>query len=232
MNLCLPSCGHAANMAGYGGHGPDGQPRTSDDPHVYGSNVNSCANLTRFGHSDWKNFSWTDRRTSKTMNNSQIYSVIERGGVCCVRGNPRRRPPRTTTTTQRPPTTTQRPNGRLGQCSVPNHFSIAQRVAGRYPGLLAKSNNKENKNWEFLEKLVEELRKADTKWGFYHRTQHNLQEASLDAVAYYCGTGNGNGSSDLRFVDVITSTLRISWQDEGHEARARPENGYWKYPRR
>ena len=128
---------------------------------------------------------------------------------------------------------TEPPTTQLGQCDIPNHFSIVQKVARDYPELLAKSNNKDAKNWEFLEKLVEELRKADTKWGFYHRTQHNLQEASLDAVAYYCGTGNGNGSSDLRFVDVITSSLRASWQDnkEKHAARARPENGYWKYPR-
>lgn len=134
-------------------------------------------------------------------------------------------PDSTTTTTT---TTTQ---GQLGQCDVPNRLSVASKVARDHPDLLAKSNNKAAKNWEFLEKLIEELRKENSRWGFYHRTQHNLQEASLDAIAYYCGEGDGNESSDLRFVDVISSSLDVYWGDTGHEDRAKPENGYWKYPR-
>ena len=124
------------------------------------------------------------------------------------------------------------PSGPIGQCDAPDHRSVARQVFRDHPDLLAKANNKKNKNWEFLEVLVEELRKVDTKWGFYHRTEHNLQEASLDAVAYYCGTGDPvNGSSDLRFIDVISSKLELYWGADEDGSRAHPDKGYWKYPR-
>ena len=127
-------------------------------------------------------------------------------------------------------------NNRLGQCEAPNRFSVLQQAARDYPHLLRNSNNcsphyRNGGTYDFLERVLAELRKTDTKWGYYHRTQHNLQHASSDAIAYYCGEGDGNGSSDLRFVDVITSSCQVSWQDQGHEDRAKPENGYWKYPR-
>ena len=226
-NNIVASCGSAAGFAGYGGYGSDGQEGTSDDPHIYSTSVNSCGELEAFGHDDWEDFTFQTTSSSISQSNDQVREVVESGGVCCVRD--------TGTTTTTITATTNSSTTALGQCDVPNHFSVIQQVAKDYPDLLAISNDKSAKDWQLLEKIVEELRKIDTKWGFYHRTQHNLQEASLDAVAYYCGTGDGNGSSDLRFVDIIVGSIprSIAWQDskEGHADRAKPENGYWKYPR-
>ncbi len=135
-------------------------------------------------------------------------------------------------------TTTLSSETPLGQCSVPNRLSIVRKVARDHPSLLRNSNNcikpARNGNYDFLEKVLVELRKTDTRWGYYHRTQHNLNYASYDAIAYYCGSGNGNRSSDLRFVDIISSSCQFQWDDTSHErhkGRANPAKGYWKYPR-
>ena len=228
-NNNLVSCGSAASLAGYGGYGPDGQAGTSDDPHVYSTSVNSCGELEAFGHDDWENFTFQTTSSSISQNNDQVKEVVQSGGVCCVRNTGA-----TTTTT----TTTHSSTTELGQCDVPNAFAVLQQMAASHSSLLSNSNNcpphyRDGGTYEFLEAVLAELRKTDTRWGYYHRTQHNLQHASSDAIAYYCGDGDGNGSSDLRFVDVITASCQVSWQDsfEGHAARARPENGYWKYPR-
>ncbi len=120
----------------------------------------------------------------------------------------------------------------LGQCSAPNRLSTVQEVARDHPNLLRNSNNcSDSGNYDFLEKVLVELRKTDSKWGYYHRTQHNLNYASYDAIAYYCGSGNGNRSSDLRFIDIISSRCQVYWGHTGHEGRANPAKGYWKYPR-
>ena len=103
---CLPSCGHAANMAGYGGKGSDGIARTSDDPHVYASRGTSCSSVVRFGNDDWKDFSWVDKYTLRAMNSRQIKEVATSGGVCCVRGRPKN-----PTTPKVVPRTTKRTGG-------------------------------------------------------------------------------------------------------------------------
>ena len=227
-NNNLVSCGSAASLAGYGGYGPDGQAGTSDDPHIYSTSATSCEDLEVLSHNDWKDFTFQDSSSSTPQSNDQISEVVQSGGICCVRE---------TGTTTTPPTT-HSPTTELGQCDISNEFAVLQQVAAAHPDLLRNSNNcpphyRDGGTYEFLEAVLVELRKKDTRWGYYHRTQHNLQHASSDAIAYYCDDGDGNGSSDLRFVDVITSSCQISWQDskEGHAARARPENGYWKYPR-
>ena len=228
----LVSCGSAANLAGYGGYGADGQSYTFDDPHIYSTRATSCENLEILNHDDWKDFTFKATSNSASQSNDQVREVVQSGGVCCIRE----------TETSTTPSTTHPPVTRIGtepgQCEVPNKFAVLQQLAADESDLLTSSNNcpphfRNGGTYEFLETVLVELRKTDTRWGYYHRTQHNLQHASSDAISYYCGEGNGNGSSDLRFVDVITSSCQVSWQDslEGHAARARPENGYWKYPR-
>ena len=249
---CLPSCGHAANMAGYGGYGPDNQKRTSDDPHVYGSNVNSCANLERFGHSDWRNFSWTDRRTSKTMNNSQIYSVILRGGVCCVRGNPTTRTTRANPITPiipatpanpviptNPITSTTLPNLGLIQRSdnPPNMLHVVQRVANKHPRVLLRSCRKGHETLDFLDLVLTELRKENEgiRWGFNCK-RGDCNHLSIDAIAYYRGTGSiFNNSTDVAIFDIIASchsdSPRAAWSDVTQATKDAGAIGRYKYPR-
>ena len=92
---CLPSCGNAARLAGWGGYGPDRQPRTNDDTHVFGDAP--CANLERFGRSDWKNMpDFYDPYNLRFLNRRDIKEVWEHLGYpnkdCCVRGS-RVKPP-------------------------------------------------------------------------------------------------------------------------------------------
>ena len=373
---CLPSCGVAAGLAGYGGSGVDGQRRTSDDPHIYSTSAASCGELESLNQDDWEDFTFQYSSTSAFQSNEQVQEVARSGGVCCVRGEsqniddseeednflervedipnmkhiidqiaeqcpvimqavwsdsqqswsgdlrfldltvealrkedrrwgytfwtrtgyedswsadrvgyfhgtgdpydstdigvidylapkkeggkwvyyvdwldgteglkrdypdatgywkfPRPGASVSLSDCSNTTTTTTLDPSQFGLCEAPDHSSVAKQVAKDYPDLLAISNNKDAKDWRFLEKLVEELRKVDTKWGFYHRTEHNLQEASLDAIAYYCGEGEGNGSSDLRFYDVISSKLKIGWLKDEDRSRSHPDKGYWKYPR-
>ena len=229
---CLPSCGHAANMAGYGGRGPDNQKHTSDDPHVYGSNVRSCAKLERFGHSDWMNFSWTDRHTSKAMNNNQIYEVVQNSGVCCVRGNPTRRPPTTSTTT------TQNNNGLSRRSdNPPNMLHVVKRVANSHRQVLLNSCRRGHENLDFLDLVLTELRKENEgiRWGFNCK-RGDCNHLSIDAIAYYRGTGsNLNNSTDVAIFDIIASchsdSPRPAWQDMTQATKDNGTIGRYKYPR-
>ena len=231
---CLPSCGHAANMAGYGGYGPDGQPRTSDDPHVYGSDVSSCANLTRFGHSDWKDFSWTDKRTSKTMNNSQIHSVILRGGVCCVRGNPRerrrRRPPTTSTSTSSTGGSSRRVE------NPPNMKRVAERIARQCPNKFRAAPYSNGGSLEYTDLVIQILREKDKRWGYTFWTRPGRPDRwSADRLGYYRGVGNPtDGSLDMAVIDyVYNDGSGLAWHNatEGIKRKYPDAKGYWKYSR-
>ena len=249
---CLPSCGAAASMAGYGGYGPDNQNRTSDDPHVYGSNVNSCANLERFGHSDWKNFSWTDRHTSKTMNNSQIYEVVKNGGVCCVRGNPTRRTPRRRTpTTSTSTTTTQNNNGSNPQ-QMPNLHNVVRRLAQQHPEALRNlggnpfswgdyvHNQQGNvQSMEFLDRVIQKLHSIDPRFGYIRKKSGRSGEFfGPDDIAYYEGVGNPQGKNmneGTVFVDHITVGGNPNTIHGWIKVTDYPENfrslAQWIYPR-
>ena len=248
---CLPSCGHAANMAGYGGRGLDNQTRTSDDRHVYGSNVSSCANLERFGHSDWRNFSWTDRRTSKTMNNSKIYEVVENGGVCCVRGDPTTRTTPIIPTTRTTPiiptnpiipttpiTSTTLPNVGLTRRSdnPPNMLPVVKRMANNHRQVMLDSCRKGHETLDFLDLVLTELRKENEgiRWGFNCK-RGDCNHLSIDAIAYYRGTGNPNNSSDVAIFDIIASchsdSPQPAWSDVTQATKDAGAIGRYKYPR-
>lgn len=89
---CFPSCGHAANLAGWGGYGGPG---VEDNPHTLAP-LASCDELNTAnqgagfrGHKDWTDFTFYDPyRFKKDANNKEVYEVIGSANrSCCVRGN-------------------------------------------------------------------------------------------------------------------------------------------------
>ena len=226
---CLPSCGNAANLAGYGGYGPDDQMGTSDDSHTYVRTVSSCSDLQALGHSDWKNFIFQDEVSLTPRNNSQIYEVAAFGGVCCVRGdNPG---PGTTTSTS---TTTSRPRP---SCRIPNKYNVIKRVATEYARALQDSdcgNRYRNTTWEFLDRVVKRLHASDRRWG-YNCNRGNCKQLSKDAIAYYCGKGAPNSkSTSVGIVDIITkkaNNCQHQWVDITQKTKDNNTVGRWNYPR-
>lgn len=83
--VCYPSCGYAALLAGWGHYGPDGKTGLEspshgvDNPHTHSPPGTSCANLTKWTHSDWSSFTYVHGRHTWE---------IEEGkhGACCKRG--------------------------------------------------------------------------------------------------------------------------------------------------
>ena len=245
---CLPSCGHAANMAGYGGKGSDGIARTSDDPHVYASRETSCSSVVRFGNDDWKDFSWVDKYTLRAMNSSQIKEVATSGGVCCVRGRPKN-----PTTPKVVPRTTKRTGGgetktntRYSTCNSqstrrpPNLTHIVRQVANENPTAYQAMWDRTRQryiesNKEFLDLVVAKLRETDSRFG-YNCVRGGCHRLSIDAVAYFRGEGSPAGSEDVQIIDFLAgqrdgSTPRPAWTDVTREACEHGTVGKWKYPR-
>lgn len=88
--ICRPSCGYAAYLAGWGHYGPDGDANTSDDIHTYRSHFSSCDEVIvtyedGITRDDWHAFD--------NCHGVIPHEVIEHGGVCCVRAEPKDRPP-------------------------------------------------------------------------------------------------------------------------------------------
>ena len=85
--MCRPSCGHLANIQGYGGYGPDNTPRTPDDPHIFskgyiqGIFVDTCAELNTialWGFTDWFKI--------PLIEGAEPHEVFKQGGgECCAR---------------------------------------------------------------------------------------------------------------------------------------------------
>ena len=89
--ICRPSCGYAALLAGWGHYGPDCIKGTSDDNHTHrtksynGSLVVDCESLEVKYPDDIIRDDWTDIPFYLGV---VPHEVIEKGGVCCVRGDP------------------------------------------------------------------------------------------------------------------------------------------------
>lgn len=76
--ICYPSCGYLAVLhddGKYGHYGPDRQKRTEDDPHALVGPHTSCAELDKWGATDWKKI--------PPFKGRDAHEVVERGGECC-----------------------------------------------------------------------------------------------------------------------------------------------------
>ncbi len=85
---------------------------------------------------------------------------------------------------------------------LPDMSDTVDALAGAHPDLLANSCQNEGGTWEFMDLLVVELRKTDTRWG-YNWKRGVVGDPSQDVVDYHFGPGESEGSIDVYIIDVI-----------------------------
>ena len=118
----------------------------------------------------------------------------------------------------------------------PNLSSVVQSVASEHPGALANSCPHEGGTWEFLDRVVERLRAIDGRWA-YNCKRGDCNAISVDAIAYYRGSGNPNNSTNVSIIDMISAVCgpganpSATWIDVTHETQQAGAIGRWKYPR-
>ena len=81
---------------------------------------------------------------------------------------------------------------------LPDMSSVVARVAAQHPDAVRASCG----DWRFMDLVVDELRKHDTRWG-YNWKRGNVGDPSHDVVDYHWGAGPDEGSTDVYVVDMI-----------------------------
>lgn len=85
---------------------------------------------------------------------------------------------------------------------LPFRLDVVNRVAAQYPGALRNSCQEHGGTWEFVDRVVDELRKEDNRWG-YNWKRGNVGDPSLDVIAYHHGPGPSEGSTAVYIIDII-----------------------------
>jgi len=85
---------------------------------------------------------------------------------------------------------------------LPNMEHVVHQIASQYPDALRHSCQEHGGSWEFMDRLVDELRRHDTRWG-YNWKRGNVGDPSMDIVDYHWGRGDDENSTDVYIVDVI-----------------------------
>lgn len=89
--------------------------------------------------------------------------------------------------------------GRLG---LPDMSGTVARLASEHQDAFRNSCQDHGGSWEFMDLVVDELRRQDTRWG-YNWKRGNVGDASKDVVDYHWGRGDDEGSTEVYIVDII-----------------------------
>ena len=115
----------------------------------------------------------------------------------------------------------------------PNMIHIVRQVADRHPEVLRSSCREGQENHVFIGLVIEELRKTSQRWGFNCK-RGNCDTLSIDAIAYYRGTGNSSQSSDVAIFDIMANchsgNPRAAWLDQTEATREAGSIGRFLYP--
>ena len=80
--------------------------------------------------------------------------------------------------------------------------SVVEEVANQYPGAMRNSCQSHGGSWEFMDRLLDRLRRYDTRWGYtWKRGFH--QGYSMDVIDYNHGGGQDESSTDVSIIDII-----------------------------
>ena len=85
---------------------------------------------------------------------------------------------------------------------LPDMSAVVARIAAERPDLLRHSCQDHGGSWEFLDTVVDELRRDDTRWG-YNWKRGNVGDPSKDVVDYHWGRGEDEASTEVYIVDII-----------------------------
>ena len=81
-------------------------------------------------------------------------------------------------------------------------FDVVRQVAAANPGALANSCQEHGGSWQFMDMVVDTLRTYDTRWG-YNGKRGDVNNPSMDVVAYHYGPGPDQGSTEVYIIDII-----------------------------
>ena len=99
---------------------------------------------------------------------------------------------------------------------LPNMSEVVAKVASDHPDALRNSCQDHGGSWEFMDLVVDELRRHDTRWG-YNWKRGNVGDASKDVVDYHWGRGEDENSTEVYIIDIITghcgSNPTVGWGD-------------------
>ena len=86
----------------------------------------------------------------------------------------------------------------------PNVFHIVQEVAAQNPDDFRNSCQDAGGTWNFMDKLVDRLRKIDTRWA-YNGRRGDQNFVARDEIAYHYSAGPDLNSREVYVWDVIVS---------------------------
>ena len=124
-------------------------------------------------------------------------------------------------------------------CNPPDKSQVVQTIADQHPDALRNSCQRDGGTWDFMDKVVSELRSEDSRWG-YNCKRGNCNDPSHDAIAYYCGDGFPNSrSTNVAIIDMILdhcpgntgAVAKPGWLDVTQKTLERNAVGRWLYPR-
>ena len=86
-----------------------------------------------------------------------------------------------------------------------------------------------------MQQRLAALRATDTRWGFNCKRGF-CGEISEDVVDYFHGVGDGQGSTQVYLIDIISAVCSggsqaPSWQDQTQATEDEGAVGRWIYPR-
>jgi hypothetical protein len=85
---------------------------------------------------------------------------------------------------------------------LPDRSRVVNAAFAARPDLVRRSCQDRGGTWEFLDYLVDELRKEDNRWG-YNGKRGNANDPSQDIVDYHWGAGPSENSTGVYIIDIM-----------------------------
>ena len=86
--------------------------------------------------------------------------------------------------------------------SLPDASATVARIASEHQDAFRNSCQDHGGSWEFMDLVVDELRRHDTRWG-YNWKRGNVGDPSKDVIDYHWGRGDDEGSTEVYIIDII-----------------------------
>ena len=85
---------------------------------------------------------------------------------------------------------------------LPNRIGVVDAAFRARPDLVRRACQEHGGTWEFMDYLVDELRKEDNRWG-YNGKRGNVNDPSMDVVDYHWGAGPSDNSTQVYIIDIM-----------------------------
>jgi hypothetical protein len=113
---------------------------------------------------------------------------------------------------------------------LPNRSNVVNAAFSARPDLVRRSCQSNGGTWEFMDYLVDELRKEDNRWG-YNGKRGNANDPSEDVVDYHHGAGASNNSTAVFIIDIMLahcgSNPAPAWIDQTALTAQQGSIGRW-----